>query len=386
MTVLVVDIDGVWLWSADLGRRLVVDGAVGSAIPDRVGGIVYQHVETGVWRSDWEGAPPYTAQWKWVGTGSAQQIRRLLRPGGTSKILVEAPPDGILRLVDPAIIGGHPTLAYLRTRHFTITTPDENPWWDSRTAELVVHDLITGTERVVRTQRIGWEYDARAPSFGEDVVAEAVRGYGEGNRIELLAFAGTSIDVLDQLSDCQFSSDLVADIGPTGDQLVYTRRPPFVSGQNDHAIDVTVVDHRSGSEEMRTQLSLPGDVTVVSLDFVDGRALAVTGSSRPLLTSAYPERHRGDRNPWVIILQLRLSQLNWTGASDTYLAPDGAFGPLTDAAVRAFQTDARLEVTGTVDAVTWEQPIAGSIYGGPQLHDPTVNDAPTAPAPSHRWH
>ena len=156
VTVLAVDVDGVWLWT-DEDRRLVIDGSVGSAIPDRVGGIVYQNVETGEWRADQYGAPPNTAQWKWVGVGSAEPIRRVLSPGGAGGIVVEPPPDGIVRIVDTAIVDGHPTLAYLRTRHFTITIVDENPWWDSRAAELVVHDLTTGVERVIRTRvdRVG---------------------------------------------------------------------------------------------------------------------------------------------------------------------------------------------------------------------------------------
>ncbi len=59
-------------------------------------------------------------------------------------------------------------------------------------------------------------------------------GYGDGgNWIELLGFDGTSIDIIDELSDCEFSCDLVADLDPTGAQLVYTQRRPYVSGQTD---------------------------------------------------------------------------------------------------------------------------------------------------------
>ena len=370
---LVVDVDGAWLWSSEGQRQLVIDGAVGSAIPDRVGGIVYQNVETGAWRANQYDAPPNTAQWKWIGTGSAQPIRRVLRPGGTGEIVVEAPPDGALQLLDTAIVDGHPTLAYVRTRHFTITIIDENPWWDSRTAELVVHDLTTGAERVVRTQFTGWEYDGLTWSLGEGLVAEAVAPYGDGgNWIELLGFDGTSVDMIDELADCEYSCSLVADLGPTGAQLVYTQQRPWVSGQTANDFAMTVVDHRSGSEQMRTEFSLPEGTTVISLDTVDGRTLAVTGSWTSQDAVTTPVLRRGDRGQWVVVLQQLLSGSDWQG--DTYLTPDGAFGPRTEAAVRAFQTGAGLDADGIVGTATWSQLIAasGSIA---QLHDPVLIEA-----------
>ncbi len=374
VTVLVADVDGVWLWT-DESRRLVIDGAVGSAIPDRVGGIVYQNVETGEWRADQYGAPPNTAQWKWVGTGSAEPIRRVLQPGGTGEIVVEPPLDGMIRIVDTAIVDGHPTLAYVRTRHFTITIIDENPWWDSRTAELVVHDLTTGVERVVRTQVIGWEYDDRTPTLGEQVVAEVVSGYGDaGNWIELLGFDGTSIDVLDELADCEFSCDLVADLAPTGEQLVYSRRQPYVSGQTDSEFVMTVIDHRSRSEQMRADFSLPEGTSVISLDTVDGSTLAVTSSQMQLDATTTPVLRRGDRGRWVVVLQQLMSQRYSTEWEDTYLAPDGVFGPRTEAVVRAFQTGAGLDEDGIVGTATWSELVAaaGSIE---LLRDPVVIEA-----------
>jgi hypothetical protein len=375
VTVLVVDVDGVSLWT-DENRRQVIDGSVGSAIPDRAGGIVYQNVETGTWRADQYGAPPNTAQWKWVGTGSAEPIRRVLRPGGTGEIVVEPPPDGMIRIVDTAIVDGHPTLAYLRTRHFTITADtDVNPWWDSRAAELAVHNLTTGVERVVRTQSIGWEYDDRTPSLGEDVAAEAVRGYGDGgNWIELLGFDGRSIDIIVELSDCEFSCDLVADLGPTGAQLVYTQRRPYVSGQIDSEFVMAVVDHRSGSEQMRTDFSLPEGTRVISLDTVDGRTVAMTGSQMPPDAATQPALRRGDRGPWVVLLQQLMSQLRLPGWDDTYLTPDGVFGPRTEAAVRAFQSSAGLDADGIVGTATWSELVAASGSIG-LLHDPVLIEA-----------
>jgi len=152
----------------------------------------------------------------------------------------------------------------------------------------------------VRTQSIGWEYDDRTSSLGEQVIAEAVSGYGDGgNWIELLGFDGTSIDIIDELAVCEFSCDLVADLGPTGAQLVYTQRRPYVSGQIDSEFVMTAVDHRSGSEQMRTDFSLPDSTRVISLDTVDGRTVAVTGSQMVPDAATHPVLRRGDRGPWV---------------------------------------------------------------------------------------
>ncbi|MFW2335513.1 peptidoglycan-binding domain-containing protein [Ilumatobacter sp.] len=371
VSLLVVDVDGVWLWT-DEDRRLVIDGAVGSAVPDRVGGIVYQNVETGAWRADESGTPTNSAQWKWVGADSAQPIRRVLRPGGTSEIVVEPPSDGMIRIVDTAIVDGQPALAYLRTRHFTITTVDENPWPDSRTAELVVRDLTTGLERVVRIQSIGWEYDGRAPSLGELAVAEAVRGYGDGGSwIELLGFDGRSID---RSADCDYSCDLVADLGPTGSQLVYVQRRRLLSERIDRQFVMTVVDHRTSAEQMRTEFSLPDGTSLVSLDTLDGRTVAVTASEMSQDAATLPVLRRGDRGPWVVVLQQVMSQLRTPGLDDTYLTADGVFGAGTEAAVRALQTSAGLDADGIVGSATWSQLIV-SLGSIDQLHDPVLIEA-----------
>ena len=168
VTLLVVDVDGVRLWS-EMGERPVLTGwTVASAMPDRVGGIVFQEFETGAWRPA-DTAEQSTASWQWIGEGTPQPIRWVRTLDGPDEIVVRPPADGWVQPVDTAIVDGHPTLAFVRTRYFqtTATEPDVNPWWDSAEAELVVRDLATGNERVVRTQNVGWEFDYRTPSLGE---------------------------------------------------------------------------------------------------------------------------------------------------------------------------------------------------------------------------
>jgi peptidoglycan hydrolase-like protein with peptidoglycan-binding domain len=64
-----------------------------------------------------------------------------------------------------------------------------------------------------------------------------------------------------------------------------------------------------------------------------------------------PILSRGNRGEEVIEAQIRL---NIHGANPR-LAEDGSFGPLTQAAVEAFQRRVGIAVTGTVNAVTWER-------------------------------
>lgn len=391
LSVLAVDVDGAWLWSEEAGRRLMIDGAVGSAIPDRVGGIVYQNVETGAWRADWSGAPANTARWLWVGTGSPEPIRRVLRPGGPDEIVVEPPPDGAVQLVDVAIVDGHPTLAYLRTRHFTITSDqDVNPWWDSRVADLIVRDLTTGSERVVRTQSTGWEYSDRQPSIGAELVAEAVQPYGDGpSRIELLDFDGAVIDTIEDLPGCEFGCGLIADLDPGEGRIAFAHPQPYVSGRTSIDVDVTVRDRTDGSELVRTTLRLPDSSRVTALDTAGGRTLLVPATSVWPSALEHPELGPGDRSGWVVVLQLRLSQSE--SQADVQLAADGVFGPLTESAVRAFQTDVGLDPNGIVDTATWDELIAASGWIE-QLSDPIVIEpdgsfrslpvAPSAPTPN----
>jgi hypothetical protein len=314
VTLLVVDTDGVWLRTFPGERRLVLDGAVASALPDRVGGIVFQAVETGAWRPVDAGRLG-VAEWEWVGTGAPQPIQRVRQPGGIPETVVNAPADGDLQLVDVAMVDGHPALAYLRTRYFRVTSSEDNPWWGSAGAELVVRDLETGAERVVRSQDVGWEWDLRRPSVGSDVVAEAVRG-PDGSWVELLGFDGSRPAVGYQLPSCE--CELVADLPPVGTSLVYAERRLAPTGEGTDLVVVTL-DRATGLEQQR--VSLPGTSAVqpFALDTVDGRTLVVTsvweavqdpilvepdGSSRvlPVLPAGSPTpRFVGTRGPEITL-------------------------------------------------------------------------------------
>ena len=63
--------------------------------------------------------------------------------------------------------------------------------------------------------------------------------------------------------------------------------------------------------------------------------------------SPWPLVRRGDKEHPVVTLQHLLR------ARGQAVAPDGDFGPLTDAAVRAFQREKRLDVDGVVGPDTW---------------------------------
>ena len=88
--------------------------------------------------------------------------------------------------------------------------------------------------------------------------------------------------------------------------------------------------------------------------------------------ATHPALRRGDRGAWVIVLQQLLSGSDWQG--DTYLTPDGVFGPRTESAVRAFQTGAGLDADGIVGPATWSELIVASGSIG-LLDDPVLFEA-----------
>jgi peptidoglycan hydrolase-like protein with peptidoglycan-binding domain len=87
------------------------------------------------------------------------------------------------------------------------------------------------------------------------------------------------------------------------------------------------------------------------LDFV--RAHAVYPPAAPL--PARPMIRRGSSGTTARELQYRLNVWIVTspGVGLARLAPDGIFGPLTEAAVRTFQRTFALQVDGIVGPQTW---------------------------------
>lgn len=345
LTLLIVDRRGVRLWSEGGERRLLQDRTVGSALPDRVGGIVFQELETGVWRPDWS-VPENTASWRWVGAGSPQPIRWLRSLDRPDEVVVASPADGWVQPVDTAVVDGHPTLAYVRTRYEVVTTTDENPWWASARAELVVHDLLSGAEQVVRTQDVGWEFDYRTPSLGEQLVADFVRGYGEGIYLRLWTLDGIGVDVPYELMSA------VADLPPRGPELVQVVDRRDAVGEPVGAIDVTVIDQRSGAESGRALLEVPTGASAATIDTAGGRSVVLVAA--PVSTPP-PTLREGDRGAWVVVLQQQLDEwLRGQSPPDQYVAPDGVFGPRTRAAVETVQVAAGSPATGVADASTWQ--------------------------------
>ena len=75
------------------------------------------------------------------------------------------------------------------------------------------------------------------------------------------------------------------------------------------------------------------------------KALAALGGA----VAARPELARGADGAPVLLLQRLLAEQGFSAG-----AIDGDFGPNTERALRAFQADAGLAVTGRADAATWE--------------------------------
>ncbi|MGI5839991.1 MAG: LysM peptidoglycan-binding domain-containing protein, partial [bacterium] len=71
---------------------------------------------------------------------------------------------------------------------------------------------------------------------------------------------------------------------------------------------------------------------------------------QPAPPPPYPVLRRGDTGPYVQILQRQLMAQGYEPGAE-----DGIFGPRTEAAVRAFQTDRGLTPDGVVGPRTWEE-------------------------------
>ncbi len=357
VAVLVADATGIRLWSEDGRQRTVVDRPAAVALPDRVGGLVFQEAETGRWQQE---LTEDRVRWRWVGEGAARPIKRMATLDAPEAVVVTPPEGASLRAVDVAVVDGRPTLAYLRIRHQEVPAEDV---FASALAELVVRDLASGRERVVRTQEVGWESDDRTSALGDDGLIETVVGYGEEFRtVAFFDLDGRSVmppyeppdvaaaDQANRVRDwCGGEPcDLRADLAPTGPELAYARLAGVGAEQDaPMRLEVVVVDRRTGSERTRAVTTVPARAFLgPSLDTVAGRTLVdlVTWEE----PAERPELRRGDEGPWVRLLQERLADFGHEA-----VPLDGVFGAVTEAAVRAHQEGVGLPATGVVDGATW---------------------------------
>lgn len=75
----------------------------------------------------------------------------------------------------------------------------------------------------------------------------------------------------------------------------------------------------------------------------------------PILKEGDGVKGGGDRGRlhWYVLRAQALVQPGISGVAAAVCPVDGVFGPATTAAIRAFQADRQLPVTGVVDAATW---------------------------------
>lgn len=253
----------------------------------------------------------------WTGEGAPQPIRRLVTPDGPEVVLVVPAPETALRIVDTALVGGRPTLAFVRTRYNVpecLAQRDEGWRWCTAQADLVVRDLATGQEGVVRTQDVSWEYSAQRPSLGDGLVAEAVQDYSGGyETVFLIALDGAPVVLPyappgagpyapELLNWCGTGGcSLVADLPPQGSGLA------FAKVGDGPSIDVVLVDRSPGDEAARASLPVPvvgahpaaSAVHPATIDTVDGHVLVGLVATEP--AAGLPATDPGDEAPWAWI-------------------------------------------------------------------------------------
>ena len=120
-------------------------------------------------------------------------------------------------------------------------------------------------------------------------------------------------------------------------------------------LEVVLQDVNSRQQQHRVTITASEGSWPRFVDTNSDFTLVLTAT--PSMTADQPRLTLGDEGAWVQLLQAKLSDHNMSNPDDPYLIPDGIFGPRTEAAVRALQTDSDLPVTGS------SIPPPGSNYG-----------------------
>lgn len=83
---------------------------------------------------------------------------------------------------------------------------------------------------------------------------------------------------------------------------------------------------------------------------------------------AFENHKRGDKGEAVKEMQTRLNELGYSVGN-----PDGIFGKKSEEAVKTFQKDKGLEITGVVDEATWEMLFSDSDAASEELGEATID-------------
>jgi peptidoglycan hydrolase-like protein with peptidoglycan-binding domain len=113
--------------------------------------------------------------------------------------------------------------------------------------------------------------------------------------------------------------------------------------------DFTIVGALRPKEEFRVAEPLNAALGPVEIDVVGSRQDGPAGSPDPLADGALSKGEKGDA---VGGMQIQLRTLGYTDQNGVAIEPDKNFGGATEHAVRQFQTDRGLPVTGIADEAT----------------------------------
>lgn len=188
-----------------------------------------------------------------------------------------------------------------------------------------------------------------------------------------VAYIYTSIKRLAELnsegltySDIPQRFSRVLQPGDTGDEVRIIQYYLAVIGRYYDAVPVIAVDGVYGDEttaavrafQQTFGLTPDGIVGVNTWNDIYRayRGIIADQNTDPSRAALYPGTvlRIGSRGEYVLLLQTYLSEISQAFPNIPSVTPDGQFGPATDAAVRAFQTEFGLNPNGVVGVITWD--------------------------------
>lgn len=283
-SILLADEQGIRV-VGDSGRVFLVGQSVALAVPDLMGGVVYQLPQNEILDRAFDELLGRNA-YVWA-AGGPQPIWHLREPGG-DPVAIVSHPDAILRLVDVVEIDGHAAVLY----RMAVGGPPSTEAWLQMLEWLHLYDLATGTTTVLGL--VGsWDSSRNEVRIGADLVAFDRDEFGD---VEGTAVGMVPLSRLEEPVDQRWLPNLVLD------DLTYGPRHECDAGSSCERWAVATAAS-DGSRLAWVFADVSDSPSTVNLVTVDAARGLETGRT-PLGTVA-PSSHRqvviDDDGTWSVV-------------------------------------------------------------------------------------